>query len=282
MFGDDITYFLFADKDIYFTEHLLKLDYERRIYQLLKKESYEQIFFLEAANGQEIDVICETEASILEYQQKMIMPKFLQPVIAKDQRLGRDRYRLRQKDKDVRGMILRMIINNPNDRYVFVLSKNIMARLCVSEIDRQEFSEKIKAFRYAKGSIFLVTDDKNATGNMPEMPEIILSHEQIQRINTMPGNLARRVEAVAPHRVIQWDVFEKKQMERLLSRVYLANGKHDMKHLDKQLRWLCSYLMDEKQTHIWNMRVDSKAALYDMLCNQSYFERFTQMIREMR
>lgn len=288
MASKDSFLFLFAEKDdIYFTEHMLKLDLNQYLYHQLKKKSFEEIYFLEFLSGDEMRVSCENESAGDTYIAKtprgfrsIVLgetPKFTPDITG-----GRKRYSLKQKKDMVKTTIAALIGTNDEDRYAFVMDAQNFKRFCPSEFERNTLADVLIHRRYK--SQFILVEPLQSKEILPPLPLNIFSQEQQDAINRNAGEvlLSQRLKESNDLLLSTWNVFDRKQLRRMLQRS-CVEMQQSPALLEAQERFLDHSLKLMEQDRFLDMTIRRKKDLYDKILTQrNKLDELNRLIKSSR
>lgn len=228
MDGKDTFRFMFADKDdIYFTSHLLKYDFERYLNYIWKKRRYEGVFFFDtiATDSEKMRIACEDSATKRSYEEHTNKGIFGSRInIFEEMFYDRKRFYIEQKKEFVRDTIEKLM-GQRDKKYVFVFSNNTFSKLYPNESLIENLANMIHQGNAR--SLFLIVESKGYQGDLIEIPGIATADER---------------------RIVKWETFEVRQIERILQRVNVSLGQQsiDMEELIKHLHHNFKENMDYK------------------------------------
>lgn len=156
---DGYLHLLFANEDHYYLGSLVRLDLSRKLYYILKRDQYRDVFFVQDLKGG-CRVKTEDAQSAARYA-KDIKKSFGFPV--KVERENRQ-YRIRHKNKEEMTDRILRLFGEENDCYAIVIPIRVFAELFRTESSRQSLNRALREQR--QRSIFVITAPLKADVSM--------------------------------------------------------------------------------------------------------------------
>lgn len=255
---------LFAEReDLYFTDHLLMLDLHQYLYYQLKKRKFEEIYFIEAINGEDIKVFCENRSSGELFRTRVphafweLIPEFSAMKVNE-----RTRYGAVLRRTHIQGAIEKLVTDKKEDRYGFVFLQNAFPTIYRGEEEINALEALLNTKR-AK-SLFLHVAKPDYKGELPLFPACIISKELQRQINSNAGGelLYERLQRQGNILTVYWETFYRKQVERLIQRAKLERLEIPV-HLEEQLQALSELQDSFAWEENWRSLGKNKKELYE-------------------
>lgn len=278
--------FVFADtEDIYFSNHLLKLDFEQYFHLKLQNENFQNIYYFNKpkTNNEMVRLNCENYYELRRYCEKTKKSLF-------------------KKTADVPAYKKeRMRTNSQRSMYVYehpkkVFLENMASLTSISEScafvfyirsysDIISLDDNLKINRILQKDkannsriLFLIVVDENYTGPLPFFPEIVLSTEIVKRIN-ISGNFDSLLMKLQTVNVDceTWQAFSVEQINRMIQRALLSSSEtYDNSAIDVVSRLLYKRLVEDGKSTLFKLKVSDQNDLFQIFQDPEYMHKIMQ------
>ena len=156
--------FIFADKeDVYFTSHLLKLDFKRYLFLELREEGYRHVLFMEPNTIGKTTINCMKEETEKLLNEKAVDQKegiiWTLEVPIPRERVEDEPFTWSMANGNVKKLLEKLLEDDGKkvQEFAFVIDVNSLEALFHDEKDEQDFDKICNMIRQGKGSAFVIT-----------------------------------------------------------------------------------------------------------------------------
>lgn len=272
--------FIFADReDIFFSNHMLRLDFEQYLYLEMKREGFQYIYHFHVINEECIQVCCEKYEELKKYCEKTKKGLFKKSIEIKDKKTvklhsgsKRSVYGVEQSPK----MVCENIEDLLSDACVFVFSMSsfhdIFSREEIQKLDRLLSKNR---FNNQK-AMFLFVENEAYAGQLPYLPESVLSEKVVQEINhdITKDNFFERLKS---HNLNceKWEAFGSTQIQIMVHRAFLSFSEIvDGETIKQMADFLYCYLVKSRNQRLFEIKVNNQRDLFQkILLDKEYLKQ---------
>lgn len=236
--------FLFVDKeDLFFSKHLLKLDFQQYYYLLLRQQGYKSVLFFDQNTADSTEVFCVKQESYEQLREKAYDSSGFfgsrHDFEMKKVKDGKP-YTFTMKNKDVAASIIKLLEddNLSYKRFAFVI--DIYAFEALFHNEKSNWFDRIDGIiKRPKGSVFIITAPNDYIGEVPCVIDQLFSTKKGCELVTYEHKSTEELYKAIKKTGIKtelWEPFSDEQLENMFERIRLDNLICFNDEKEKQLR----------------------------------------------
>ena len=222
----DAISFIFADReDIYFTRHLLMLEFQPYFFLKQRKKKYKNVIFFKPANKTHTEVRCMTEEAngiFQKIQNKDLLSWIMGgSPIPKKREVDKKYYTWSVENRYINTVIESFLSNDNEAKKQFTLFIDIetLVRLFPNAGYTANFINMIKDINAEDGSIIKIVCPLNLAGEIPFIIKYILDQQGIDV--SAVDDIKAAINSCPKINSEIWDPFEDEQIERMKQRIHM-------------------------------------------------------------
>ncbi len=222
--------FLFADKDdIFFTRHLLMLDFQDYWYLKLRKRGYSAVIFMKPATINETQICCLTEETNKQFEKKAV--QLIRGIFI-------DKYQPIPKSKvqsgkpftwNMRNNYIRLLLENLfsddknyNKQFALVIDIDTLRNVFPDKNSEESFSKMVNNLNLANGSSIDIVCPVSYNEELPYIVRRLLIDNGLDPSEIQEGrDSIVKVRGRVKSEI--WEPFDDEQIDRLVQRLRLDN-----------------------------------------------------------